>query len=466
MTNETDHITELDDQKNGLPTRSKFEIGIEAAMQLIPYGIGSALAVVYFGGKAERRFLRIESFYQAVADDVEALGEQLGEVLRHSTEASDPERLASIVEELNDRVEVEALEEKRGYYRRYFENALLVPVTEANYEERRLVLDVLSRLTPLQLQIVAQIARDNQWVDPKQIAVDGIGPEVVEGAVGLLKSYGVLEEVVQSISGVSGVGMVNQSEVHLSGFGYRLHALCVQSPKAPEPPVEKKPFDHFRVGGSAGMMQSVPYELSDEEVEEWLTASPLRGVPAREVIEAREERLLTPAHTSTTIQLKPTVPGRWVVRWQYREGEAPTIGRELEMLLAAKDPGYIAAGEAPFRHTPESFLGGGMMKSDTFILTDDEVGEVVRRDFAGLPQARQHFEENRALPIQDGSGSSLNIWPSQGLWIVDWHRKDGVPLRLPAYLRSVLEGKEPHVNPAPEDTDPEQAPSEHGPAAD
>lgn len=441
---ERDHL-ELFESESSLSIRSKIEIGIESAIQLIPFGIGSALAVLYFEGKNERRFMRIESFYKSVADDVEALGEQFGEVVRQAAKTSDPERLASLVEELNDRVEAEAIEEKRLYYRRYFENALLTTITEANYEERRLVLDVLSRLTPLQLKIVSQIARDNRWIDPKQIEVEGTRPEIVEGAVGLLKSYGVLEELLRSMTVIEGRGLENQSEVHLSGFGYRLHALCIEEFSPVEPPFEKRPFQHFRLDDPVGTFQSVPYELTDDEVKKWLTASPLRGVSAQEIIEARKQQLFKQPYSTTSIQLKPTIPGRWVVRWRVHEGDAPSLGPELERILADKQPGYIASGEAPFRHTPELALGGRVMRSDTFILTDEEVEEVVRRDFSGSPQARRHYEEKRLFGIQDDEKFSLYFWPSEDIWTVDWHRQDEIPLSLPPHLRFILEEKDPHV---------------------
>ena len=435
------------DEDPSLSTRSKTEIAVGAAMQLVPYGLGSLLAAAYFGGKNERRFQRIEELYRDVAADVAALGEDAAEAVRRAVEASDPERLASILEGVHDQVEAEALSEKRAAYRRYFAGAVLTGVTAENYEGRRLVLDVLGRLTPLQLRIVADLARENLWVDPKAIRVDGADPSVIEGAVALLQSHRVLDEAVRTSMVVKGEGIVNRTEVQLSGLGYRLHALCLDPPKPETPPTERD-RDLIPTGDDA--LESAPYELTDDEVLGWFTESPVRGTPAADIVDARRPTTTQEAYSPTTVRFEPTVPGRWVVRYRIAQADATNgvpLPAGLKRVLDTKEPGYVAAGEAPFRHVPHPALGGRKMASDTFVLSAIEMDRVMGADFADHPEAQAIYGRGQVLSVERAGGFQLTFWPADGDWAVDWVREDGAPLPLPPALRSVLSEKEPHRNP-------------------
>ena len=432
------------DEDRELSIRTQTEIAVEAAMQLVPY-VGPFLSAVYFGEKGERRFRRLEAFYQAVAGDVAALGEDVGEAIRRAVEASDPERIASILEELNDRVEVEALAEKRVCYQRYFENAVLTTVTEANYEERRLVLDVLGRLTPLQLSVVADLARENRWIDPQKLEVGDTAPDVIKGAVALLRSQGILDEVIRTTKVVDGEGVVNDTEVQLSGFGYRLHALCVEDPSSKKPDIGARGHLMFPVEGEEDALQSAPYELSDDEVRSWLSETPAQGRPADEVVKARRPLLSRP-YKSLSVRLRPTVSGFWVVEWRVNRAEAETgmaLAMGLRRVLDGKKPGYVAEGEAPFRHYPVRMLGLGTLESDSFLLSALEMDRVVSDDYPKHSDVQDAYARGRMISLKRYDDFQITFWPSDGPWIVSWMRKEGVPLNLSPALRTTLVAKEP-----------------------
>lgn len=123
------------------------EVIIELLVQAIPY-VGGPLAALYFGNKQEKRFRRLERFYQELKDEIENVGQALPNIASHN-----PEELSAIMEELNEKVETEHLEVKRRYYKEYFKNTMRYPVN-GNYDERKLFLDILGALTPLQIELV------------------------------------------------------------------------------------------------------------------------------------------------------------------------------------------------------------------------------------------------------------------------------------------------------------------------
>lgn len=104
---------------------------INAAMQAIPY-VGGPLATLYFGHKQERRFRRIETFYNEIREEVAGMRSRIADPSRH-----DPGEFRAILEELHEEVESEQLESKRRYYKTYFKSTLVNPV-RGNFEERKL----------------------------------------------------------------------------------------------------------------------------------------------------------------------------------------------------------------------------------------------------------------------------------------------------------------------------------------
>ena len=435
-----------------LPVREQTEIMVEAAMQLIPFGLGSYFATVWFGQKNENRFRRIEAAYAEIAEHVRERGEEVAEVVRASHERSDPEYLAALLEGFHERVEAEVLESKREHYVRFFEDALLSPVDEANYDERRLVLDVLAALSPVQLQIVSAIASRNEWVDPKEIKVPGVSRDVVEGAVGLLKSYGVLDERTVTTTVTRERGIVSETVVHLSGFGYRLHYTCLAERDESRPDIRKQKFRMTPVPDEKDVYQSETFELTDEEVESWFEEVPLRGRPTAGLIDRREPVVLDPGDGKTTIRLRPSIAGRWIVDWRVTSGGETTtmaLSPGLERVLQDKKPGYVAPGEEPFRHEPAPSLGPGAVQSENFVLTDEEMDRALRADFSQFQHIVALYERRALIPLEDREGWQLFLQPGPGAWLVNWIRTRGAPLKLPPVLRSILETKEPHPNSNP-----------------
>jgi hypothetical protein len=65
-----------ENQGPALSWRQTAEIGLEAVMQVLPY-VGSPLATLYFSTQQERRYNRLRSLYQELADDLKTFKEKI-----------------------------------------------------------------------------------------------------------------------------------------------------------------------------------------------------------------------------------------------------------------------------------------------------------------------------------------------------------------------------------------------------
>lgn len=71
---------------------------IEAVVQAIPY-VGAPLATLYFGNKQEKRFRRLDKFYQELKEEMSKSPNVYKDITQHN-----PEELSAIIEELNENV--------------------------------------------------------------------------------------------------------------------------------------------------------------------------------------------------------------------------------------------------------------------------------------------------------------------------------------------------------------------------
>jgi hypothetical protein len=192
---------------------------IEAVVQAIPY-VGAPLATLYFGNKQEKRFRRLEKFYQELKEEMSKSLNVYKDITQHN-----PEELSAIIEELNEKVESEHLEFKRKLYKTYFKKTMIQPVN-GNFDERKLFLDILSAVTPLQIEIIVFLATQSSAVTSNTISKPGVEQAVILGSLAQLKNYGLIESTVNSIV-VGGLnGSINEN-VTLSKFGIKFNNFCL-----------------------------------------------------------------------------------------------------------------------------------------------------------------------------------------------------------------------------------------------
>lgn len=199
----------------------KRNLVIQAGIQAIPY-VGSSLVTYYFGAKQERRFKRLETFYQEVAQEIQTLKGRIA-----SPEEHDKEALAAIIEELNEKIEREQIKEKQEFFKIYLKNTLIFPV-KGNYEERRFFLDILSSMSLLECEILGFLYKKNQLLKVENIQKPHVDQYTIVGIIGRLKSFGFLISRQPSFSIGGRVDNALNEAVKVSDFGRRFFEFCLR----------------------------------------------------------------------------------------------------------------------------------------------------------------------------------------------------------------------------------------------
>ncbi|MCM3456542.1 hypothetical protein M3685_21825 [Heyndrickxia oleronia] len=202
---------------DSLTSKEKLEIAIQSGLQLVPY-VGSSLSTAYFSTKQEKRFKRIESFYQELSDRISTL-----ETTPLGLEFHDEGSLIALIERLNDEIEKESSLRKREYFKNYFIHLLQSPTTDNNYDERRMLLDSLSNITFLEFQILLSFSDDHK---DHAIIPSDIDQGVKTGAISRLEMLGLLQAfyVTKTFVGQS----PTKKHVSLSSFGKRFIDFCLE----------------------------------------------------------------------------------------------------------------------------------------------------------------------------------------------------------------------------------------------
>lgn len=209
--------------ERGLSLPDKRDIALEALIQAIPH-IGSSLATLYFGRKHLIRLGRLEKFYKEIKDDFEKWKVEF-DIAHH-----DEERLYSIIEDLNEKVEREAIEEKRKYYKTFFRNNLQNPISSSNYEARRFFLTILEQLAELQAQLLLVLYSDRGHHSVSSLAATyfpKVSSGFVIGNVSQLVNLGLLQHFIPGVTIGGDEDMSEYEEVWIGEFGIEFVEFCL-----------------------------------------------------------------------------------------------------------------------------------------------------------------------------------------------------------------------------------------------
>lgn len=201
-----------------MSNKNKLELAVNAGLQAIPF-VGGSLATLYFGYKQEQRLCRIEQTLKEIA-------EELQDVQLPGLEKHNKEELVSLIDEVTDKIENEHFETKRILYKEYFKNLLKTP-TNGNYDERKLFLDILDRLTPLQIELFHHILKKPNVLDVDLQNMDfGLDSSIIRGSILQLENYGLITSSILSIT----LGSNNSSMpkmLNCSNFGKKFNEFCL-----------------------------------------------------------------------------------------------------------------------------------------------------------------------------------------------------------------------------------------------
>lgn len=202
--------------ENKISAKDKFELVVNAGLQAIPY-VGGPLSTLYFGYKQEQRFQRVEQTLKEVASELQNC--KLPNIEEHNSE-----ELMALIDELTDKIENERIDFKRNLYKEYFKNILKTP-TNGNYEERKLFLEVLSQITPLQMELFQFILKTPNVIDVS-ISKPGVDISLIKSSILQLENYGLVIATLNSIRlGGNQVGM--PMNLVVSEFGKRFNRFCL-----------------------------------------------------------------------------------------------------------------------------------------------------------------------------------------------------------------------------------------------
>lgn len=171
---------------DNLSGKDKIEVAIESGLQLIPL-VGGALSSLYFSTKNEKRFKRLESFYQEFSNLIEESNISIS-----SLNPDYETHLISLIERLNDKVERESRQSKRSYFKKYL-LSLLQDQSVSNFDKHLFFLETLDKINELDCEILLFL-KENQdtKIQVGSITKPGIHQYAMVGSIGQLKNFGFL----------------------------------------------------------------------------------------------------------------------------------------------------------------------------------------------------------------------------------------------------------------------------------
>jgi len=168
----------------------------------------------------EREINRLDATLSKVQEDLEGIQTEM-----HVLDGRQEETFIRLYEQFANQVKKELYENKLEAHKNYLVN-IIKDLNEGNeiLDEEVVFLDILGRMSHVDLNVLSQIEASST-VNSQQIHVDGLSRHIISGAIGNLKSFGLL--VQESLSFVSGGEQI--SEVRLSSFGKKFVDYCVEN---------------------------------------------------------------------------------------------------------------------------------------------------------------------------------------------------------------------------------------------
>ncbi|WP_153733321.1 hypothetical protein [Sporosarcina obsidiansis] len=191
------------------------DVIVQASLSAIPF-VGNSLSTAYFSTKQERRFRRIETFYCDLSERLSTMEDGILPFHSH-----DEESLVTLIERLNEEIEIESSGKKRDYFKNYFINLLQSPTIERNYDERQMLLDCLASITVLEFEVLLSYSELHKHIVSTQEVEEGLR----DGAISRLENLGLLRAnyVTETFLGQSPTIKI----VSLSKFGEKFIEFCI-----------------------------------------------------------------------------------------------------------------------------------------------------------------------------------------------------------------------------------------------
>ena len=204
------------------------ELALEGIIASIP-SVGAALQTAYFGRKNEKRFKRIESFYNELSKDINKLHAQMATSEQIDSISNE---LSDFMEATNDIIESQSSLAKQSMLHNAFLNILNSPQS-VNWSENRFFMSTVRQIDEIDLKIMSAI-KDipaNRWATPSNVELfASIDHFFAIGLLERLTNFGYLEKRLGSITMNDTQGTTIDTYYTITNLGKRFLDFMMQPP--------------------------------------------------------------------------------------------------------------------------------------------------------------------------------------------------------------------------------------------
>lgn len=179
----------MNETNNKLKPKDYLNLVVEAGIGAVPY-VGGPLQTLYFGAQNEKRFKRIENFYEELSKKVSELGNLvLGD--------RNNDQLIGIIETIHDEIEKSKSADKIGYFVNSYKN-LLLHSSNPSIDMDELFVNILSGLTKFEITILSFLFRNKGAVGT--LTIDGVDQILITGCLSRLSDLGLVNKHLESLT--------------------------------------------------------------------------------------------------------------------------------------------------------------------------------------------------------------------------------------------------------------------------
>lgn len=212
-------MTEKDIKLTG---KEKVELAIEAGIGAIPV-VGGPLQTLYFGAQNEKRFKRIESFYNNLNAELESIRNQIPPI----DSIPNKDEFLGILEDLNSEVEKAKSQSKIDYFKKFYINTLLSS-NSLNFDLHSFFLEALVNLTNLELSILFFLNQIGTRDYSQGINIPGVSDDLINGSLNRLTDYGFLSSQLVNIT-IGGPSSRSNNAYKINELGMQFSSFILNS---------------------------------------------------------------------------------------------------------------------------------------------------------------------------------------------------------------------------------------------
>lgn len=200
----------MDDNKEDatLDRRDYLNLVIEAGISSIP-SIGGALQTIYFGSKNEKRFKRIENFYNSLNQRLS----NIEDTIPNSVNINSQEQLASIIETIHEEIEKPNSDKKIDFFVNAYKN-LILDASKEDMDLDEIYVNILSEITKVEIEFLTIFFKERT---DGVIINSSYDQNLIDGSMNRLINFGLLNKHLMYLS--VGTGSPEKNHYSISDFG-------------------------------------------------------------------------------------------------------------------------------------------------------------------------------------------------------------------------------------------------------